>query len=148
MDGSVDGKKVSSKFDNQDLGNRTQIEGAGFKLDTEVVPWGGGGAAVVGSATMSTGFGRDKDEVKLNAADRSVSVNGKQVSLKAGETQQLNRTSSLTMNDDGTYTVSSRNGKVTNKFALQQNPTGNYIDISTAVKDVQTTGWFQQRATA
>lgn len=147
MNGSVNGEAVDSKFDNHDLGNRTQIAGAGFKLETETVPWGENGAAVVGSSTVSTGFGRNQDQVTVNA-DGSVLVNGDQVSLEAGQTSQLNRTSSLTMNENGTYTVSSRNGKVTNTFQANDHANGDYLNIDTSVDNVQTTGWFQQQVTA
>jgi uncharacterized Zn-binding protein involved in type VI secretion len=147
MNGTVNGEAVDSKFDNHDLGNRTQIAGAGFKLETETVPWGDGGAAVVGSSTVSTGFGRNQDQVTVNA-DGTVLVNGEQVSMEAGQTSQLNRTSSLTMNDDGTYTVSSRNGKVTNTFQANEHAYGDYLNIDTSVDNVQTVGWFQQQTTA
>lgn len=146
IEGSVNGQEVSSKFDNQDLGNRTQIAGAGFKLETETVPWGSNGAAVVGSATTTTGFGRAQKEVTVNA-DGSVLVDNQQVDLQSGETLQLNRTSSLALNEDGTYTVSSRNGKVTNNFEVHEHSNGNYIDIHSSVDNVQTTGWLQRQAT-
>jgi hypothetical protein len=148
MQGTINGQEVDSKFDNQDVGNRTQYAGAGFKLETETVPWGSeNGAAVVGSSTVTTGFGRGQDQVTVNA-DGSVLVNGEQVSMEAGQTQQLNRTSSLSFNDDGTYTVSSRNGKVSNTFDVNQHENGNYINIDSSVSGVQTGGWFQQQATA
>ncbi|MGE0492419.1 MAG: hypothetical protein AB7S38_24610 [Vulcanimicrobiota bacterium] len=145
VNGSINGEEVSANFDNQDLGNRTQYAGAGFKLETETVPWGNNGAAVVDSATVSTGFGRNQDQVTVNA-DGSVLVNGQQVSLEAGQSTQLNRTSSLSLNDDGTYTVSSRNGKVTNTFEAKEHANGNYLNISSSVDNVQTVGWLQQQA--
>jgi hypothetical protein len=144
MTGSVDGQDVDAKFDNHDLGNRTQIAGAGFKLETETVEWGGNGAAVVGSATVSTGFGRAQKEVGLDA-DGSLTVNGNAVELEAGQTVDLNRTSSLALNDDGSYTVSSRNGKVTNTLSTHEHETGNYINIHSSVEDVQSVGWFQNQ---
>lgn len=144
VEGSINGQEVSAKFDNQDLGTRTQYGGAGFKLETETVPWGSGGAAVVGSATTTTGFGRGQKEVTVNS-DGSVLVNDQQVALEAGQTMDLNRTSSLALNEDGSYTVSSRNGKVTNNFQVQENAQGNYIDIHSSVEGVQTTGWLQQQ---
>lgn len=144
VDGSINGQDVSAKFDNQDLGTRTQFAGAGFKLETETVPWGSGDAAVVGSATTTTGFGRRQKEVTVNS-DGSVLVNNHQVALEAGQTMNLNRTSSLGLNDDGSYTVSSRNGKVSNNFQVQENPNGNYLDIQSSVQGVQTTGWLQQQ---
>lgn len=146
IEGSVNGQEVSTKFDNHDLGMRTQIAGAGFKLETETVPWGSdNGAAVVGSATATTGFGRAQKEVTVNA-DGSVLVDNQQVELQPGQTMQLNRTSSLALNDDGTYTVSSRNGKVTNNFEVHEHSNGNYIDIHSSVDNVQTTGWLQRQA--
>ena len=145
IEGSVNGQEVSTKFDNQDLGTRTQIAGAGFKLETETVAWGSGGAAVVGSATTTTGFGRAQKEVTVQA-DGSVLVDGQQVELEAGETMDLNRTSSLSLQEDGSYTVSSRNGKVTNNFQVQEHSNGNYINIHSSVDGVQTGGWLQQQA--
>lgn len=144
VDGSINGEQVSARFDNQDLGARTQYAGAGFKLETETVPWGDGGAAVVGSATTTTGFGRAQKEVTVNA-DGSVLVGGQPVSLAAGESMQLNRTSSLAANEDGSYTVSSRNGKVTNTFDVNESENGNYINVYSSVNGVQTTGWLQQQ---
>jgi hypothetical protein len=144
VDGSINGQEVSARFDNQDLGTRTQYAGAGFKLETETVPWGSNGAAVVGSATTTTGFGRAQKEVTVNS-DGSVLVNGESVTLEAGQQMDLNKTSSLALNEDGSYTVSSRNGKVTNDFKVQENPNGNYIDIHSSVDGVQTVGWLQQQ---
>ncbi|MBI3924913.1 MAG: hypothetical protein HY319_05180 [Armatimonadetes bacterium] len=144
VNGSINGQEVSSSFDNQDLGTRTQYGGAGFKLETETVPWGDSGAAVVGSATVTTGFGRGKEQVTVNA-DGNVSVGGEAVSLQPGQSMDLNRTSSLSMNDDGTYTVSSRNGKVTNTFDVMENANGNYVNVASSVDDVQTVGWMQQQ---
>lgn len=143
VDGSINGQQVSANFDNQDVTTRTQFQGAGFKLETETVPWSEG-TAVVGSATTTTGFGRNQKEVTVNA-DGSVLVGGEQVSLAAGDTMQLNRTSSLAANEDGTYTVSSRNGKVTNTFDVNQPGENGYIDIYSSVQGVQTTGWLQQQ---
>jgi len=145
MNGSVNGQEVDSKFDNHDLGNRTQIAGAGFKLETDVVPWGSdNGAAVVGSATVTTGMGRGQKEVSLDA-DGNLTLNGRQAELEAGQTVKLNRTSSLAMNEDGTYTVSSRNGKVTNTLSANEHANGNYVNVYTSVDDVQTVGWFQNQ---
>ena len=144
VDGSINGQDVSSKFDNQDLDTRTQFAGAGFKLQTETVPWGDKGAAVVGSATVSTGFGRNRDQVTVNA-DGSLQVNGEETTLAAGETLKLNRSSSLSMDESGNYTVSSRNGKVTNTFDAVENPNGNYLNIESNVNDVQTVGWMQNQ---
>jgi hypothetical protein len=146
IDGSINGEEVNTTFDNQEVGTKTQYQGAGFKLDTTTVPWGTDtGASVVDSATVTTGFGRNADAVTFDA-DGSVLVNGEAVSLEDGEAMQLNRTSSLSANDDGSYTVSSRNGKVTNTISAQENETGNYLNISSHVEDVQTTGWLQQQA--
>lgn len=146
MSGSVNGQEVDTKFDNHDLGNRTQIAGAGFQLETNTVEWGSGnGAAVVGSATVTTGFGKAQKEVGLDA-DGNLSVNGRNVDLESGETVNLNRTSTLSHNEDGTYTVSSRNGKVTNTMSVNQHDLGNYLNIYTSVDDVQTVGWFQNQA--
>lgn len=146
LDGSVNGEEVSTKFDNHDLGNRTQIAGAGFALETDVVPWGAGnGTAVVGSATVSTGFGRNKEDVTLNA-DGSLTVGGEAVTLENGGSMSLNRTSELSRNDDGSYTVSSRNGKVTNNLSAHEHELGNYINIESSVNDVQTVGWLQNQA--
>jgi hypothetical protein len=144
VDGSINGEDVSSTFDNQEVGTKTQYQGAGFKLDTTTVPWGDNGAAVVNSATVTTGFGKEADAVTVNA-DGTVSVNGEAVSLESGQSMDLNRTSSLTLNDDGSYTVSSRNGKVTNTFSAQENENGNYLNISSHVDDVQTVGWLQNQ---
>ncbi len=144
LDGSVNGEDVSVKFDNHDLGNRTQIAGAGFKLETETVSWGDNGAAVVGSATVTTGFGRNQKDVSVNA-DGTLLVAGEQVNLEAGQTMDLNRTSSLAMNEDGSYTVLSRNGKVSNTIHVNEHGMGNYLDIYTSVDDVQTGGWLQQQ---
>lgn len=145
MQGTVNGEQVDAKFDNHDLGNRTQFAGAGFKLETETVAWGAGnGTAVVGSSTVTTGFGKGKSEVTVNA-DGSVLVDGGQVTLAAGETTQLNKTSTLSMGEDGKYTVSSRNGKVTNTFEVNEHDYGNYINIDSSVNDVQTVGWFQNQ---
>jgi len=144
VDGQINGEQVSARFDNQDLGKRTQYAGAGFRLETETVPWGSNGAAVVGSATTSTGFGRNQKDVTVNA-DGSVLVDGNAVSLEAGESMRLNGTSSLSANDDGSYTVSSRNGKVTNTFDVNEHENGNYINIESSVQGVQTVGWLQQQ---
>lgn len=144
VEGSIDGEQVSAAFDNQDLGNRTQYAGAGFRLDTNTVPWGDGGAAVVGSATVTTGFGRAADRVTVGA-DGSVLVNGEAVQLESGQTMGLNRTSSLTMNEDGSYTVSSRNGKVTNTFSAQEHEAGDFLNVTSTVDGVQTRGWLQQQ---
>lgn len=145
MQGTINGDQVDAKFDNHDLGNRTQFAGAGFKLETETVAWGAGnGTAVVGSSTVTTGFGRGRSEVTVNS-DGSVLVDGQQVSLEAGETTRLNRTSTLSLEEDGKYTVSSRNGKVTNTFEVNQHQYGDYINIDSSVKDVQTVGWFQNQ---
>ena len=145
LEGTVNGEQVSTAFDNQDLGQRTQYAGAGFKLETNTVEWGSNGAAVVDSATVTTGFGRAAKEVTVDS-DGSLSVNGNDLDLESGETLQLNRTSSVTANDDGSYTVSSRNGKVTNTFSAVEHDKGNYINISSSVDDVQTVGWLQNQA--
>lgn len=144
MNGEVNGEAVDAKFDNQDLGSRTQIAGAGFKLETDTVEWGGKGAAVVGSASVTTGFGKGQKEVGFDA-DGGVTINGNAVELESGQTMNLNRTSTLAYNDDGTYTVSSRNGKVTNTFSMNEHANGNYLNINTSVDDVQTVGWFQNQ---
>lgn len=144
LDGSVNGEDVSVKFDNHDLGHRTQITGAGFTLKTETVPWGDNGAAVVGSASVRTGFGGAQKTVKVNS-DGSVLVNGQQINLESGETMDLNRTSSLAMNEDGSYTLLSRNGKVSNTIHVNEHGMGNYLDIYSSVDDVQTVGWLQQQ---
>ncbi|GEM_PF-1058882 len=144
VNGSINGEDVDSTFDNQELGTKTQYQGAGFKLDTTTVPWGTDGAAVVDSATVTTGFGRNADAVTVNA-DGTVTVDGKQVSLESGQTMDLNQTSSLSLNEDGTYTVSSRNGKVTNTISVNENETGNYLNINSHVDDVQTVGWLQNQ---
>ncbi len=145
VNGSINGEDVNSTFDNQELGTKTQYQGAGFKLDTNTVPWGTDtGAAVVDSATVTTGFGRNADAVTVNA-DGTVTVDGKQVSLESGQTMDLNRTSSLSLNEDGSYTVSSRNGKVTNNISVNENENGNYLNINSHVEDVQTVGWLQNQ---
>lgn len=144
VDGTINGQEVSSSFDNQDLGTRTQYQGAGFELSTNTVPWGDGGAAVVNSATVNTGFGKNKDSVTVNA-DGSVLLNGAEVSLDQGQNMQLNATSSLTMNEDGTYTVSSRNGKVTNTFSINESDQGNYLNINANVDNVQSVGWLEDQ---
>jgi len=145
VNGSINGEEVSSAFDNQEIGTKTQYQGAGFKLDTTTTEWGAGnGTSVVDSATVTTGFGRNADAVTFDA-DGSVLVNGEAVSLEDGESMKLNRTSSLSANDDGSYTVSSRNGKVTNTFSAVDNENGDYLNISSHVEDVQTTGWLQQQ---
>lgn len=144
LSGSVNGEQKDVKFDNQDLGSRTQFAGAGFELETETVPWGEGGAAVVGEATVRTGFGRAQDEVTLSA-DGTLSVNGQATTLESGETLDLNRTSSVTMGEDGAYTVSSRNGKVSNTMTANDHSYGNYINIESSVNNVQTVGWLQNQ---
>lgn len=145
VDGSVNGQEVSTKFDNQDLGERVQYAGAGFSLKTDVVPWGSdNGAAVVDSATVNTGFGKNKEQVTVNS-DGSVTVGGQAVSLENGDSMNLNRTSELSRNDDGSYTVSSRNGKVTNNLSVHENEKGNYINIESSVDNVQTVGWLQNQ---
>lgn len=145
LDGTVNGETVNAAFDNQDVGTRTQYKGAGFKLDTTTVPWGAGnGTAVVGEATVNTGFGRRADAVTLDA-NGALTVNGEATTLTAGDPLQLNRTSSVALNDDGSYTVSSRNGKVTNTLSAHENPNGNYINIQSSVDGVQTVGWLQNQ---
>ena len=144
VDGSINGENVNAAFDNQDVGTRTQYQGAGFKLDTSTVPWGGNGAAVVGEATVNTGFGRRSDAVTLNA-DGALTVNGEATTLTEGDPLKLNRTSSVALNEDGSYTVSSRNGKVTNTLSTHENPNGNYINIQSSVDGVQTVGWLQNQ---
>lgn len=144
MAGEVNGEAVDAKFDNHDLGDRTQIAGAGFKLETNTVEWGSKGAAVVGSASVTTGFGKGQKEVGFDA-DGGVTVNGNAVELESGQTVNLNRTSTLSYNEDGTYTVSSRNGKVTNTLSMNEHANGNYLNIYTSVDDVQTVGWFQNQ---
>lgn len=143
VDGSINGQDVNAQFDNQDLGTRTQYAGKGFGLETTTVPWGDGNAAVVGSATVNTGFGRARDAVTVDASG-ALSVNGDAVSLEDGQTMQLNRTSSVTY-EDGAYTVSSRNGKVTNTLTPQTNDNGNYLNIDASVSGVQTHGWLQNQ---
>lgn len=145
VEGSINGEDVSSKFDNQDIGTRTQYKGAGFELQTTTTEWGGNeGTAVVDSATVNTGFGRNTRSVTVNS-DGSVYVGKNQVNLEEGESSQLNRTSTLTHNEDGTWTVSSRNGKVTNTFDAVENENGNYLNIQSSVDDVQTVGWLQNQ---
>lgn len=144
VDGSINGETVNAAFDNQDVGTRTQYKGAGFKLDTTTVPWGGGGAAVVGSASVTTGFGKHADTVTLDA-NTGLTVNGEATTLAAGESMKLNRTSSVAMNEDGSYTVSSRNGKVTNTLSSHDHATGNYVNIHSSVDNVQTVGWLQNQ---
>jgi len=141
VQGTVNGEQKDVKFDNQDLGDRSQYRGAGFQLETNTVPWGDQGAAVVGSATVSTGFGRAKDEVTVGA-DGNLSVNGEQTTMEAGQSMQLNRTSSVTMDESGNYTVSSRNGKVSNTLSPMD---GGYLNIDSTVKGVQTVGWLQNQ---
>lgn len=143
VNGSIDGQDVNASFDNQDLGERTQYQGAGFKLDTTTVPWGNGNAAVVDQATVTTGFGRRADEVTVSS-DGSMTVNGQAVSMEDGQTMRLNRTSSVSY-EDGAYTVSSRNGKVTNTISNQTNENGNYLNIEASVDNVQTLGWMQDQ---
>jgi hypothetical protein len=146
IEGSVNGESVSTAFDNQDVLTRTQFQGAGFALETTTVPWGSeNGAAVVGSASVTTGFGKRADEVTLEAGGQ-LSVNGEAVSLESGESMKLNRTSSLSLNEDGSYTVSSRNGKVTNTLSAHEHEKGNYVNIHSSVDGVQTVGWLQQQA--
>lgn len=145
VNGSINGQAVDSAFDNMDVGTRTQYQGPGFGLETTTTPWGDGGASVVNSATVNTGFGRNADAVTVNA-DGTVTVDGEQVSLESGQTMDLNRTSSLTLNDDGTYTVSSRNGKVTNTFQAATSENGNYLNINSHVQDVQSWGWLENQA--
>lgn len=145
VDGSIDGQEVNSAFDNQDIGTRTQYRGAGFELETTTREWGGNeGTAVVDSATVSTGFGRGEREVTVNS-DGSVMLGDHEVSLEEGESRRLNHTSTLTHNEDGTWTVSSRNGKVTNTFEAVENEQGNYLNIYSKVDDVQTVGWLQNQ---
>jgi hypothetical protein len=136
---------VDAAFDNQDLGNRTQYQGAGFKLETNTVPWGDQGAAVVDQATVTTGFGRRADQVTVDA-NTGLSVNGEAVSLQDGESMQLNRTSSVSV-QDGNYVVSSRNGKVTNTITPGESANGNYLNIAASVDNVQTAGWLQRQVT-
>jgi hypothetical protein len=145
VSGSINGQSVDSTFDNQDLGGRTQYRGAGFALKTDTTPWGDNGAAVVDSATVATGFGRNKDFVTISN-DGSVLVDGQAQSMQAGQSIALNGTSSLTCNPDGTYTVSSRNGKVANTIGVNQDPNGNYLNINASVSNVQTAGWLQRQA--
>ena len=145
VNGSVNGETVNAAFDNQDVGTRTQYKGAGFGLETTTVPWGAGnGAAVVDSATVKTGFGKHADAVTVNSSG-ALTVNGEAQALEAGQTLDLNRTSSVTYNADGSYSVSSRNGKVTNSFSAVENPNGNYLNVSSSVNDVQTVGWLQNQ---
>lgn len=144
VNGSVNGESVDSAFDNQDVGTRTQYRGAGFGLETTTVPWGAGnGAAVVDSATVNTGFGKHSDQVTVDA-NGGLSVNGEATTLAEGESMKLNRTSSVSMTD-GNYTVSSRNGKVTNTFSAHDNEQGNYLNIDSSVNNVQTVGWLQNQ---
>jgi len=144
LNGSINGQEVDAAFDNHDLGTRTQYKGAGFGLETTTVPWGGNGAAVVGSATVNTGFGKRSDAVTLDASG-ALTVNGEATTLAAGESMKLNRTSSVAMNEDGSYTVSSRNGKVTNTLSANEHEVGNYVNIYSSVDNVQTTGWLQNQ---
>jgi hypothetical protein len=144
VNGSINGQNVDAAFDNQDVGTRTQYRGAGFGLQTTTVPWGGNeGTAVVDSATVNTGFGRGRDAVTVDSSG-ALTVNGEAVTLEEGQTMDLNRTSSVTM-QDGAYTVSSRNGKVTNTLTPMENPNGNYLNISSSVDNVQTVGWLQNQ---
>lgn len=145
VNGSVNGGAVNTTFDNQDIGSRTQYRGAGFKLETETTPWGSNGAAVVDEANITTGFGRHADTVSIGA-DGNVLVDGEAQSMQAGQSVALNGTSSLSCNPDGTYTVSSRNGKVTNTVSVNQNDQGNYLNINSSVSGVQTVGWLQRQA--
>lgn len=142
VNGSINGQAVDASFDNQDLGTRTQFRGLGFKVDTTTVPWGSDGAAVVDSASVTTGVGPNKDTVTIGA-DGSVQVDGEDANLQPGQTVSLNATSSLTCNADGTYTVSSRRGKVTNTVSVNQNDQGNYLNLDSSVRGVQTIGWLQ-----
>lgn len=145
LDGSVHAEEVSARFDNHDLGERTQIAGVDFALETNVVPWGAGnGTAVVGSATVSTGLDRNKKDVTFDA-DGNLTIGGEAVSLENGGSMHLNRTSELTREDDGSSTVSSRNGKVTNNLSSHEHHLGNYINIESSVNDVQTVGWLQNQ---
>ncbi|MBT9585998.1 hypothetical protein IV102_21830 [bacterium] len=145
VEGTINGQTVDSAFDNQDLGTRTQYQGSGFQLQTTTVPWGTDtGAAVVDSATVKTGFGKNADAVTVDASG-GLLVNGQATTLEEGQTMDLNRTSSVTM-QDGSYSVSSRNGKVTNTFTAVENPNGNYLNINSSVDNVQTVGWLQDQA--
>lgn len=145
LNGSVNGEAVDTAFDNQDVGTRTQYRGAGFGLETTTVPWGAGnGAAVVGSATVNTGFGKGADQVTVDA-NGALTVNGEATTLAEGESMKLNRTSSVSMTD-GAYTVSSRNGKVTNTLSAHEHESGNYVNIESSVDNVQTVGWLQNQA--
>ncbi len=98
---------------------------------------------MVDSATVNTGFGRGRDAVTVDSSG-ALTVNGEAVTLEEGQTMDLNRTSSVTM-QDGAYTVSSRNGKVTNTLTPMENPNGNYLNISSSVDNVQTVGWLQNQ---
>ncbi|MDQ7821209.1 MAG: hypothetical protein RDV48_00305 [Candidatus Eremiobacteraeota bacterium] len=151
IDGEIDGEDVSTSFDNQEIGTRTMLEGEGFQLDTTTEQWGGNAnTAVTTNATITTGFGRDADKLSFDADGENgvLKINGKEFTMDNGEEYQVNRTSTIKRNDDGSYTVTSKSGDgtVTQTINPQENASGDYLDISIAADDVQTEGWLQDQA--
>jgi hypothetical protein len=148
VNGSVDGEGINTNFDNQDVGTRTQMKADGYQLDTTTEKWGGNeNTAVVKQASVTTGYGRDSDKVTVDA-DGNLSINGKRKSLEEGKSLDLNHTSSIYRNTDGSYKVNSQsgNGSVSTTLKPVKNEKGNYMDIHVDANNVRSNGFVEKEA--
>jgi len=148
VNGSIDGEQINTNFDNQDIGTRTQMKADGYQLDTTTEKWGGNeNTAVVKQASVTTGYGRDSDRVTVDA-DGNLSINGKRTSLDAGKSLDLNHTSSVYRNTDGSYRVNSQsgNGSVSTTLKSVNNEKGNYMDIHVDANNVRSNGFVEKEA--
>lgn len=146
VDGTIDGKQVDTSFDSQDMGTQTQLKAAGYELDTTTGAWGDAGATVVKEASVTTGYGPDTDRVTLDA-DGNLSIDGKSVALDSGESLDLNGSSSIYRNTDGSYKINSQsgNGSISTTLTSVANDTGNYLNIHAEANNVRSDGFVEKK---
>jgi hypothetical protein len=146
--GSLDGNQVNTSFDNQEIGKKTQMEADGYKLDTTTEKWGGNGnASVIKQASVTTGHGRDSDKVTVDA-NGNLSINGRSTTLENGKSLDLNRSSSIFRNTDGSYKVNSQsgNGSISTTLSSVANSSGNYMNVHVDANNVRSDGFVEHQA--
>lgn len=116
-----------------DLVHSNAIEG-GYRVSTAVTQPGANGVTVNQSATVHTNF--DQDAVTLNR-DGSFAIydDGRQLQLGKGESATLSGDERVTVNQDGSLTVSASDGK-RGTIATTLRANGQGVDVTTHAHEI------------